>query len=163
MVGTGPSAELTDEDWSDLTDMHVLGTLRCVRAAFPALEQSRAAAVVNLSSMNARLGVSGRLSLLRREGRRRGDDAGAGGRVGAARHPGERRRPRAMSTPQMLRGCSSSGEHDDARLLARVPLDRLGRADEIAAVIAFLASSEPHYLTGQTIVVDGGRLVNGDL
>jgi NAD(P)-dependent dehydrogenase (short-subunit alcohol dehydrogenase family) len=162
IVAPAPSAEVTDEAWADLTDVHVLGTLRCLRAAFPALRRSRAAAVVNLSSMNAQLGVSGRLSYCAAKGAVEAmtrvlavEWAPYGIRVNAIA-------PGYVETA-MLRGMLERGEHDERRLLARVPLGRLGRADEIASVIAFLASSESSYLTGQTIVVDGGRVVNGDL
>ncbi|MBL8582561.1 MAG: SDR family oxidoreductase [Rhizobiaceae bacterium] len=44
------------------------------------------------------------------------------------------------------------------RLLSRTPLGRVGQPDEIAAIAAFLASSEASYVTGQTIYADGGRL-----
>ena len=44
------------------------------------------------------------------------------------------------------------------RVLSRTPLGRYGSAEEIAAVAAFLASSEASYITGQTIYADGGRL-----
>jgi NAD(P)-dependent dehydrogenase (short-subunit alcohol dehydrogenase family) len=46
-----------------------------------------------------------------------------------------------------------------ARLLSRTPLGRIGEADEIASVAAFLAGNDSSYMTGETIYVDGGRLV----
>jgi NAD(P)-dependent dehydrogenase (short-subunit alcohol dehydrogenase family) len=162
VVAPEPSAELSDRAWTDLTDVHVLGTLRCVRAAFPALRRSQSAAVVNLSSMNAGLGVSGRLSYCAAKGAVEAmtrvlavEWAPYGIRVNAVA-------PGYVETA-MLRGMLERGEHDEARLLARVPLGRLAHPDEIATVIAFLASHGASYLTGQTIVVDGGRVVNGDI
>ena len=45
-----------------------------------------------------------------------------------------------------------------ARILSRTPLGRIGDPAEIAAVVAFLASDEASYMTGQTVYADGGRL-----
>jgi NAD(P)-dependent dehydrogenase (short-subunit alcohol dehydrogenase family) len=162
VVAPEPSAELTDAGWSDVTDVHVLGTLRCLRAAFPALRRSPSAAVVNLSSMNAQLGVSGRLSYCAAKGA-----VEAMTRVLAVEWAPHGIRVNAIAPgyveTSMLRGMIERGEHDEGRLLARVPLGRLAHPDEIASVISFLASRDASYLTGQTIVVDGGRVVNGDL
>ena len=50
--------------------------------------------------------------------------------------------------------------NDDVRrqILSRTPMGRLGEPSEIAAVAAFLASDESSYVTGETIVADGGRV-----
>jgi NAD(P)-dependent dehydrogenase (short-subunit alcohol dehydrogenase family) len=45
-----------------------------------------------------------------------------------------------------------------AALVARIPLGRRARSDELAAVVAFLASDDASYVNGQTIAVDGGSL-----
>jgi NAD(P)-dependent dehydrogenase (short-subunit alcohol dehydrogenase family) len=47
-------------------------------------------------------------------------------------------------------------------LLARTPVGRLGDVNEVAAVVAFLAAGESDFMTGSTIVVDGGWTANGD-
>jgi NAD(P)-dependent dehydrogenase (short-subunit alcohol dehydrogenase family) len=44
------------------------------------------------------------------------------------------------------------------RVLARTPLGRLGKPEEIAAVAAWLASDQASYITGQTVYADGGRM-----
>ena len=50
-------------------------------------------------------------------------------------------------------------EHKDA-LLKQIPLNRLGRPDEIAAAVSFLASPQAAYITGSTINVNGGMYMN---
>jgi 3-oxoacyl-[acyl-carrier protein] reductase len=51
------------------------------------------------------------------------------------------------------------GDDVTARLRARIPLGRLGEPDDIAAAMLFLASDHAAYITGQTIIVDGGALL----
>ena len=66
--------------------------------------------------------------------------------------------PGTIATPMAAAVTGRQGEAL-GRVLSRTPLGRLGRPDEIAAVAAFLASDDASYITGQTIFVDGGRLV----
>lgn len=56
----------------------------------------------------------------------------------------------AEYTPEMLRACE-----------ARVPLNRLGKPEEVAALFAFLASDDAEFITGQCYVIDGGEIVGG--
>jgi 3-oxoacyl-[acyl-carrier protein] reductase len=162
IAAPGPSADIDDAHWHRMLGIHVDGTMRCCRAAFPYLCRSEAAAIINLSSMNSQLGVSGRLSYIAAKGAIEGmtrvlavEWARFGIRVNAIA-------PGYIETP-MLAELIRRGDHDRQRMLNRVPLGRLGRPSDIAGVVAFLASADARYITGQTIVADGGRTINGDL
>jgi glucose 1-dehydrogenase len=66
--------------------------------------------------------------------------------------------PGTIETPMAAAVTGAQGEAL-ARVLSRTPLGRLGRPEEIASIVAFLASDDAGYITGQTIFADGGRLV----
>ena len=51
-------------------------------------------------------------------------------------------------------------ENSKSTLLDRIPLGKIGKPEDIAYTALFLASKEANYITGQTITVDGGRIIN---
>jgi 2-keto-3-deoxy-L-fuconate dehydrogenase len=60
--------------------------------------------------------------------------------------------------PSLQKRLSATGDYDKARreFEARQPMGRLGRAEEIAGLVAFLASDEASFITGQAYAIDGG-------
>jgi NAD(P)-dependent dehydrogenase (short-subunit alcohol dehydrogenase family) len=68
--------------------------------------------------------------------------------------------PGPVETP-MVAAVTGGGPEGLKRVLSRIPLGRLAKPEEIAAIVAFLASDDASYLTGQTLFADGGRMALG--
>ncbi|GGC80778.1 SDR family NAD(P)-dependent oxidoreductase [Chelatococcus reniformis] len=155
-----PLASLSDEKWDVTLDIDLKGVLRVVRAATPAMRARRSGAIVAVSSIMgvaygwdehvhysaAKSGVVGLVRGLAVE------LAGDGVRVNGIA-------PGYIRTAQLLSEEHSLGPKGAEAAGAFIPMGRIGEPEEIADVIAFLASAGARYMTGQVVVVDGGLLV----
>jgi NAD(P)-dependent dehydrogenase (short-subunit alcohol dehydrogenase family) len=162
MSRVAPSADVLDADLEDLVDVHLLGSIRTLRAAFPYLSRSHRPAVVAMSSMGAHLGIPGRLGYCVAKGGVEAmvktlavEWAPYGIRVNATA-------PGWVRTPAIAR-LVQDGLLDEQPVVARTPLRRLADPREIAECIAFLLGPTSSYVTGQTFVVDGGMTVQGPI
>jgi 3-oxoacyl-[acyl-carrier protein] reductase len=152
-----PSAELDDDRWNQLLDVDLTGVFRCFRAALPHMIQTGWGRLLATSSIAgavmgwpehvhytaAKSGIVGLVRGLALEVARHGITVNAVA-------------PGVIETPQSSDAINSLGPEGLMAFAQRVPVGRNGRPEDIAAVFLFLASEEAAYLTGQTILVDGG-------
>lgn len=151
--------EWPDEEWDAVLDTNLRGPFLCTRACFPHLQQRRGC-VVHVASVQGvanEPGVAayvaskaGLLGLVRAMAI---DFAPLGVRVNGV-CPG----PVESGMMQAFLNAQPDPAAAHAALSAQVPLGRLGRPEDVAAAVAFLASSEASFITGATLTVDGGVL-----
>lgn len=155
-----PLADLTDAKWDLTFDIDLKGIFRLVRAAAPGMRARKSGSIVALSSIMgiaygwdehvhysaAKSGVIGLVRGLAVELARDGV------RVNGIA-------PGYIRTAQLLSEENSLGPAGAEKAAEFIPMGRLGTPEDIADVIAFLASNDARYMTGQVLVVDGGLLV----
>lgn len=143
---------LTDAAWERMLDVNLTGTLRCCRAALGVMLPRGRGSIINIASVAALNGIAGAphycaakagvLGLTRALAREAGP---YGVRVNAIC-------PGMIDTP-MAAQLSAEAVRSAA---AATSVGRIGTAEEVAGVVAFLASDDARYVTGQTVTVDGG-------
>jgi len=155
-----PLAEMTDAKWDLTHEIDLKGVLRLARAAAPRMRERRSGAIVAVSSISGiaygwaehvhySAAKAGILGLVRGLAAELGPD---GIRVNGVA-------PGFIRTAQSLSEEHSMGEAKLAAQVPAVPLRRIGQPDDVADVILFLASNGARYITGQTILVDGGLTI----
>jgi 2-keto-3-deoxy-L-fuconate dehydrogenase len=154
----GDVAANDDAEWLRLLDVNVLGIVRVTRAALPSLRRSEHAAVVNVCSTAATLGLPDRAAYSASKGAvlaltlaMAADHLSEGIRVNAVN-------PGTTDTPwvQRLLQASADPAAERAALEARQPHRRLVRPEEVAHAVAYLASPLAGSTTGTWLAVDGG-------
>ncbi|MCL6596480.1 MAG: SDR family oxidoreductase [Firmicutes bacterium] len=154
-----PIEEVSDEDWRRVVEINLYGAFYGIRAVAPHMKARRTGAVVNISSGAGRstslTGIqaytsakAGQLGLTRQMAQELGP---YGVRVNAI-CPGFVR-----SNPTTERQWEAMGEAGQRALLERIPLRRLGTAEEIADMTIVLLTDRARYVTGQVVSVDGGQ------
>jgi 3-oxoacyl-[acyl-carrier protein] reductase len=145
----GAFDELTEDDWDRAHQAVLMSVVRLIRLARPWLVQSPAPRIVNISSIAAHEVLPGRLfsatyrSALAAMAKHLSFDMAAMGVTVNVIAPGNIRTP--------------DWDEASARQVAgSIPLGRLGLAREVGALCAYLCSEQAGYITGQTIVIDGG-------
>lgn len=159
IIDPHPSADVSDEAWQRMLAVHLDGTFRCARAAYPAMVASGGGTIVNIASIAAHVGIPGRVSYSAAKGAIEAltrtlavEWATAGIRVNAVA-PG-------YTSTELVQRAIGSGLLDPDELISRVPLHRLAEPMEIASVILFLSTPASSFITGQSIVADGGLIIN---
>jgi 3-oxoacyl-[acyl-carrier protein] reductase len=146
---------MTPEDWRAVLDVNLSGALRVCRHAVPHLVAAGRGRIINVASIAGIVGSPGQANY----------SAAKAGLIGLTEVLALELAPYGITVNTVAPGAIDAGivatlpEEQRRRLIGAIPLGRMGSAAEVAAAVAFLASPEAAFITGQTLVVDGGATI----
>ncbi len=148
-----PLWEVTDEEWEGLMAINLTSVFRCCRAVIGHMRERRSGAIVNMASIGGKEGnataapysvtKAGVICLTKALAKEVVSD---GIRVNAVA-------PALIETPLL----AQLPPENIRRLTEKIPMGRMGRPEEVAAVVHFLASDDASFVTGQCYDASGGR------
>jgi NAD(P)-dependent dehydrogenase (short-subunit alcohol dehydrogenase family) len=151
---TVPITDQTAESFSQVFDTNVLGVLLCLKYEMRAMREQKAGSIVNLSSVAGQRGFAGASIYVASKHAVEGltkvaalEGVEFGFRVNSVA-------PGPIDTEMVTRFTGT--EENKAALIGGVPMNRIGKPEEVAAVILFLASPKAAFITGASFAVDGG-------
>lgn len=146
---------VSDQDWQKTLDVNLRGAMVCARAVVPHMRATGFGRILSATSVVARMGNYGQTAYAAAKAgiigmtRAWARELGPHGITANAVAPGFIDTPMLRSVPEKVL----------ARFVERLPARRLGRAEEVAAVYAFLASDLAAFVNGAVVGVDGGMLL----
>ena len=148
---------MPDADWHQVLDTNLHGAFRWSKAVTRTMLGARRGVIINVSSISGLVGVPGQTNYA----------ASKGGLLAFTRSLAAELGPKGVRVNAVVPGLIETDmtarvpREIKRQQVERTPLKRLGKPEEIAGVITFLASADAAFITGQTFVVDGGLSAAG--
>jgi 3-oxoacyl-[acyl-carrier protein] reductase len=146
---------MKEEEWDAVMDVNLKGAFNCIKATTRSMMKARTGRIVNISSVVGLMGNAGQANYA----------ASKSGLFGLTKSVAKELASRGITANAVAPGfipTDMTAELTDdikSKLIQQIPLGSLGRPEDIAAAVAFLASDDAAYITGQVIVVDGGMVM----
>jgi len=148
----GLLARMKEEDFDSVIETNLKGTFNCIRHATPIMMKQRRGRIINMSSVVGVAGNAGQINYA----------ASKAGVIGMTKSAAKELASRGITVNAIAPGFIQTDMTDalsdkvKEELLSGIPLKRLGQADEVAELAAYLASESASYITGQVININGG-------
>jgi 2-hydroxycyclohexanecarboxyl-CoA dehydrogenase len=155
-----PFGDISDENWDQVMDVNLKGVYIVTQAALADMETAGWGRIINISAFGAQLSSPNMGHYYASKGGVIAMTRGLAAEVGVKGITVNTVSPGFIDTP-MARRAMEGGKFpiDPAQIYAAYPIPRLGKADEVAAACAFLASDDAAYITAQLLGVNGGAAV----
>lgn len=143
---------MKDEEWNDVIDTNLSSVFRLAKACIKPMTKARWGRIVSVSSVIGSMGNAGQVNY----------GASKAGIEGFTRSLAKEIASRNITVNAVAPGFIQTDMTDELpaehkeKILSQVPLGRLGQAEEVANVVAFLVSDDASYVTGETLHVNGG-------
>ena len=147
---------MNEDQWDTVINTNLKGAFHGMKAAIRPMMKNRSGRIINITSIVGLTGNPGQANYA----------ASKAGLIGMTKSIAKEVATRGITVnciaPGWI-GTDMTDELSDAtkdQFLSRIPIGRIGAPEDIAHAALFLASDEANYITGQTITVDGGRIIN---
>ena len=146
---------MKEEDWDAVMNTNLKGVFLCTKAVARQMMKQRAGRIINIASIVGVAGNAGQANYV----------AAKAGVIGLTKTAAKELAARNIYVNAVAPGFIDTEmteelpEENKAQMLSQIPLAKLGKPEDVAKVVAFLASDDASYMTGQTLHVDGGMVM----
>jgi NAD(P)-dependent dehydrogenase (short-subunit alcohol dehydrogenase family) len=147
--------KMTSEMWDDVISVNLTGTFNCTKAVIDGMLERQYGRIVNISSVIGRMGNRGQANYA----------ASKAGIIGLTQTLAKEFADKGITVNAVAPGfigtdmLKSVPANIMEKILAQIPMRRLGRPEEIASAVAYLVSPEAGYITGQVVDINGGLYI----
>lgn len=149
----GLMLRMKDEDFGAVLDTNLKGAFNMIRACYSGFIRKKSGRIINISSVSGIMGNAGQASY----------SASKAGVIGLTKSVARELASRGITcnavAPGFIQTDMTENLGDNNPLLNSIPLGRMGKPEDIAAAVAFLASDSAAYITGEVLKVDGGLAI----